>query len=164
VPFYSLEPDRAQIAAALLKRWRPAQVAMNMTLGTYWGDKDMGRSVSDAHAEKLLRQRTALPGLEGALPTVAALDEQWRREFPHLPSWREKKLDSKSPAAAGTWWSEMAGATNDVRDEHWMRLILDLVSRGERVFVVCGGSHTIMQEPVMRAELLALGLRELGHP
>ena len=41
-----------------------------------------------------------------------------------------------------------------VRDEHMARIIIDLVRQGERVFVICGGSHLVKQEPVLRAGLL----------
>jgi len=43
---------------------------------------------------------------------------------------------------------------NQVRDRHAARVILDLLTKGERVFALAGGSHAVKQEPVLRAGIL----------
>ena len=45
----------------------------------------------------------------------------------------------------------LANASSRARDEHMARLIIDLVQRGERVFLVCGASHALAIEPALRA-------------
>jgi hypothetical protein len=42
---------------------------------------------------------------------------------------------------------------NRARDEHFARVVIDLVRKGERVFAVCGSSHAVKLEPALREAL-----------
>jgi Mg-chelatase subunit ChlI len=47
----------------------------------------------------------------------------------------------------------MATRSNDARDDHFTRTLLDLVNKGERVLAIAGRSHTINLEPVLLESL-----------
>jgi pheromone shutdown protein TraB len=45
---------------------------------------------------------------------------------------------------------EVGNVSRQVRGEHMVRTLVELVNKGERVFAVVGASHVIRQEPVLR--------------
>jgi hypothetical protein len=57
------------------------------------------------------------------------------------------------PVASGTFLNDISRASNAYRDEFIVRLLVQHVADGRRVFAVVGGSHVIMQEAALRARL-----------
>jgi hypothetical protein len=45
--------------------------------------------------------------------------------------------------------------SNAARDEHFARVIIDLVRKNGRVFAVCGSSHAVKLDTALRAALAA---------
>jgi hypothetical protein len=59
------------------------------------------------------------------------------------------------PAGLPGYLHEVWTTSNAARDEHFARVIIDLVRKNERVFAVCGSSHAVKLEPALRAALNA---------
>ncbi|HEX6886171.1 MAG TPA: hypothetical protein VF530_22545 [Planctomycetota bacterium] len=144
VPLWSLEPDYAQEVALLAARFAPEEVALYFTLRVYWSEA--GGQVDEGLAEHLRAKRTDVDGLRGSLPDLAAMDATWRALVP-AGDWR-------------TWTDDMPGrlseidhASRAVRGEHMARILLELVTRGERVLAVVGSGHVIRQEWALRSAL-----------
>ena len=155
IPVYTLEPTW-DIEVAEMKAAFPAdEVALFYTLRVFLGERGSVGSKSpdeiDDLAAHLLRKRGGRPGLAGSLPDLQVLDELWDRRFDGLGPWRELPPQAVHPAANPTRLQALATLANEVRDRYAVRVILDLMSRGERVFAVAGGSHVVKQEPVLRA-------------
>jgi hypothetical protein len=144
VPLYSLEPDYADEVAVLLKRFAPEHVALYFTLRVY-GSESGGRA-DEALAEDLRRKRTDVEGLRDALPDLAAMDEAWTSAGGE-GDWRTAA--GAEPGVLG----EISDASRTVRGEHMVRILLDLVGRGERVLAVVGSGHVIRQEWALRDAL-----------
>jgi hypothetical protein len=146
VPLYSLEPPYEHEVAELLHRWSPDQVALYFTMRVYWSEAQ-GRA-DDGLAADLLTKRTDTPALRGSLESVADIDRLWKRDFPGHPDWRTLTQEPE-----GTYLVDMSEASRLVRGRHMVRVLVDQVRRGERVFAVVGCSHVIRQEPTIRVLL-----------
>jgi len=163
VPVYTLEPAWKDEAADMSASFPREEVTLFYTLRVFLNERGaVSRDEVDALAAHLLRKRGSRPGLEGSLPTLADMDRLWRERFSDLGPWRELPPEAVHPSAHPTRLQAMANLANEVRDRHAVRVILELMRRGERVFAVAGGSHVVKQEPVLRAGLPASGDR-LNH-
>lgn len=152
VPVWSWEMPREVEVAAQLARFHRERVALFYVLRPYVSERRFGRPADpDAGVESVRRERTRWPGLEGTLPDVAAIDAIWRRDFAGLPDWRDTSDERGWPG----YLAEVSDAANDLRDEHFARVLLDLMGRGERVFAVAGSSHAVRLEPPLRAACAA---------
>ena len=83
-------------------------------------------------------------GLNNTLATVADIDASWKRYFPDGPDWREVSDESDLPE----FLKDIS--SNAARDQHFARVIIDLVNKSERVFAVAGSSHAVKLEPALR--------------
>jgi hypothetical protein len=148
VPVWSWEPSRETEVALQLERFPAERVALFYVLRPYVSSLRHGKPADpDAEVESTRRQRTAWPGLEGTLPSVAAIDELWRRDFAGLPDWRDTSDEYGWPG----YLDAIFDRSNELRDDHFARLVADLVGRGERVFATAGSSHAVKLEPAVLA-------------
>lgn len=148
LPIWTWEPSREAELAAQLARFPQERVALFYVLRPYVSRLRHGKPADpDGAVEPDRAERTAWPGLEGALPSIAAIDELWRRDFAGLPDWRDTSDEYGWPG----YLDEIARASNDARDEYFARLVTELAGRGERVFATAGSSHAVQLEPVLRA-------------
>ena len=148
MPLYSLEPEYEEEVSQLLKTFRPEQVALYFTMRVYWSEAK-GKP-NDRLALHLLRKRTSVSGLRGALNNVNDIDIRWRKELSQQPDWRGM---AREPS--GTFLSEISDSSVRVRGEYMARTLIDLVRRGERVFAVVGSGHVIRHELTLREALNA---------
>ena len=49
------------------------------------------------------------------------------------------------------WLNHVAERINRFRDEHTVRVVMRHLARGERVLMVAGSGHVVLQEPALRA-------------
>ncbi len=148
IPLYSLEPPYETETAQLLERWPAELVALFSFTRVYWSESQ--GNPDDGLAAKLLARRTDVAGLRGSITTTEQLDQVWKKHFPELPSWRSTAKDPDHP-----FFSKMGDASREIRGEHMVRTLIDLVRKGERVMAVVGCSHVIRQEPMLRSALAA---------
>lgn len=67
-----------------------------------------------------------------------------RRDIEERATWPGKEI---------TYLNRLSNVSNDLRDEHWAKTMIDLVRIGKTVFAVGCASHVINLEPVLRATL-----------
>lgn len=155
IPVYSWEPPRELEIASVLEDFPPEQVALSYVLRPYFGNLRFGRPDDpDAFVEEYRQKRTKYPGLEGTLESIGEIDSVWQRDFAGLPDWRDTSDEYGLPG----YLAEIA--TSLFRDEHLVNVIIDLVDRGERVFVVAGESHSVKVERALQAALGGAGVKE----
>jgi hypothetical protein len=153
LPVYSLEPSWSVEVEEVKGTFSAAEATLFYTLRVFLSEREEGRSREeiDALALHLLRKRGSRPGLEGSLPDLEALDHLWQGRYAELGPWRDLPPEAVHPHPEPTRLQAIANLVNEVRDRHAARVILDLLSKGERVFAIAGGSHVVKQEPVLRA-------------
>lgn len=78
---------------------------------------------------------------------VTAVNQAWQNHFPNGPDWRDVSDEYGLPGFLGQIDGNLA------RDEHFVRVIIDLVEKGERVFAVAGSSHAVKLEAALQATL-----------
>ncbi len=146
IPVYTWEPDRGGEVGRMLERFPKERVALFFVLRPYFSGYRHGRPADpDRVLEEVRATRTRWAGLEGSLPSVAAIDEIWRRDFVGFPDWRDTSDANGWPGPL----AELAGFNRDVRTNHLAWCVRDLTGRGERVLVVCGSSHAVRIRPAL---------------
>lgn len=150
VPAYTWEPPRSLEIARMLEAFPAERVALFYVLRPYASNLRFGRPDDpDAILEGYRQERTRYPGLENTLHSVADIDRIWQRDFAGLPDWRDTSDEEGWPGYLG----DLAAHSNTLRDEHFAQVIIDLVRRGQRVFAVCGSSHSVKLEKTLKAAL-----------
>jgi hypothetical protein len=150
LPLYSWEPRREWEIGRMLDSFPPGRVALFYVLRPYFSNLRFGRPEDpEGFVEEYRRKRTRYPGLEGTLPSMAAIDSIWARDFAGLPDWRETSDAYGLPG----YLDELSARSNALRDEHLAAVIVDLVRRGERVFAAAGSSHAVKLDAALRAAL-----------
>lgn len=148
VPVWSWEPSRETEIALQLERFPQERVALFYILRPYVSSFRHGKPADpDAEVEGTRGRRSKWEGLEGAIDSIAELDEIWARDFAGLPDWRDTSDEYGWPG----YLQEISDYSNELRDDHFARLVAHLVGRGERVFAIAGSSHAVKLEPAVRA-------------
>lgn len=147
LPTYTLEPEQNAVVQKALETFDKERVALFYVLRPYFGQRSQGKIENpEAVVEDAREDRTDWPGLEGALPSVAAIDSVWKRDFPEGPDWRDVAYRYGLPG----YLDDIHHVVNRARDEHFLRVIMDLVRKDHRVFVVAGSSHAVKLEDALR--------------
>ena len=155
VPTTTLDPSRAQEVAALARRFSREQIKLFFILRSVSQYVErLGTSGLSSEVERVLRVFGSTPGLGGSPRTVGEVSAAYARHFPGSGGGYEDVPSSWfDPVMSGTFLNEISRASNNYRDEYMMRLIVQHVGHGQRVFAVVGGSHVIMQEAALRGRL-----------
>ena len=150
VPLHTWEPEREWEVARMLDSFPAQRVALFYVLRPYFSQLRFGRPADpDGFVEEFRRKRTRYPGLEGTLPSMAAIDSVWTRDFAGLPDWRETSDAYGLPG----YLDQLSARSNAIRDEHLAAVLLDLVRRGKRVFAVAGSSHAVKLDAALHAAM-----------
>ncbi len=149
IPVYSWEPPASVVIESLrASGFTDEQIALRLRLGPYFSNLRYGRPEDpEAFVADFFNDPERFPGLEEVLPTIAEIDAAWKRHFPEGPDWRDVSDETRLPGFLGEI------STNRPRDEHFARVVIDLVERGERVIATAGSSHAVTLEPALRASL-----------
>ncbi len=156
VPVYSLEPSWEDEIATMLRAFTPQEVTAFYMLRSYDSERGSRQGATrDGLAAGLLKKRASLPGLEGSFASLDEFDAWWVSSLAsELGDWRTMASEQMWPGVEpATLLTRLANASNRARDEHIARVVIGLAREGERVFVVCGGSHALTIEPALRAAL-----------
>ena len=145
---YTWEAPREREIQYVLEQYSKGQVALFYILRPYFGNIRFGKPDNpDAVAEGYIRERSDYPGIENMISSVEQIDIIWERDFPDEADWRDTSDQFGLPGYLG----EIASRSGEARDEHFVRVIIDLVQKGERVFAIAGSSHAVKLEPALRA-------------
>jgi len=148
VQIYTWEIPREREIQYALEEYPKEQVALFYILRPYFSNFRFGKPENpDAVAEGYIRERIDYPGIENVIGSVEQIDAIWERDFPDEADWRDTSDLFGLPGYLG----EIAARTNEARDEHFVRVIIDLVQKGERVFAIAGSSHAVKLEPALWA-------------
>ncbi len=149
IKIYSWEPGIEAEMDAILEKYDPFHVAVFYCLRPYQNRWDQfSKAGQDSKMAHLIAERAQYKTLRGTLTSVEQVDSLWKADFPSLPSWRSYKHP------ANGWpdgmLKQIAEETNMVRDVNMCRAIIELVNKGERVFISMGASHAPRIEGTLR--------------
>ena len=153
IPAFSLEPNRNDEVAMMLKTYTPEQIKVFFVLRQVpqFSERKNDQTLED-FMTTFLRNVSYISGLENAPPnTIAELDKSSLWLSPQLRDWRTADRSWSDPVAAYAYTNQIARLSSEFRDLHMVKLLIDKVKQGERVFAVVGGSHVVMQEPALKA-------------
>lgn len=147
IPVYTWEAPREREIQYTLEQYPREQVALFYILRPYFSNLRYGKPDDpDSVAEGHIRERKDYPGIENTITSIAQIDAIWRRDFPGEADWRDTSDQFGLPGYLG----EIASRSGEARDEHFVRVIIDLVQKGERVFAIAGSSHAVKLEPALQ--------------
>jgi hypothetical protein len=150
IPCYTWEPPVEAEVAWVLKSYPQKRVALFYILRPYFGQRKFSTPDDpDRMVTGTIGRRTQWKGLEGSIASVAEIDSIWKADFAGGKDWRDTDDRYGWPG----YLNEIAAVSNAFRDEHAVRVILQLVRNGERVFAVCGSSHAVKLERALRSTL-----------
>lgn len=108
----------------------------------------------DSLVAKLLDQINSR-GLTNGPRTIADLTKAIRKHFPRLTNWKNVTGDFVGPKCKGSpnshFINHMGCEGNTRRDRHMVKVLLEEVVKGKKVFAVVGASHLLSQEPAFIA-------------
>ena len=148
VSVYTWEVPREREIQYVLNQYPKEQVTLFYILRPYFSNFRYDKPDDpDTVAAGYIRERGDYPGIENTISSVEEIDMIWERDFPDEADWRDTSDQFGLPGYLG----EIANSSNEARDEHFTRVIIDLVQKGERVFAIAGSSHAVKLEPALRA-------------
>ncbi len=149
VPLYSWEPNRETEITYLVQRYDSRQVAAFYCLRPYRGNY-AGLTSEEANRvmEDMIKERTKYGELKGKIHSVQQIDSLWKVDYPQLMDWRFYNHPTNG-WPEGTL-SNINVASNQFRDIHMCLSIIELVLKGERVFITMGASHAPRIEQALK--------------
>lgn len=127
----------------LLQRFTQEQVAIYLLMRPFPGGANTGEA--EAALAAIIEDRGDRPGIENVIGSVDQFDAVWRRNFPSGEDWRDLNGIHGAPGFLG----EMFEYGNDIRVQHLLNIVGELMADGERVMVTMGWSHTVRLEPAI---------------
>ncbi|HKJ37769.1 MAG TPA: hypothetical protein VJ972_03265 [Anaerolineales bacterium] len=148
IPTYTWEPPiSVQMESLLNQIPTREQTALYVVLGPAFGARRFGTAEdSERIVAEAINDRSDYPGIENAFESLADVDAAWDKYFPNGPDWRDVSDEFGLPG----YLADIDG--NIARDEHLVRSIIDLVQKGERVFIVAGSSHSVKIEATLTVQ------------
>ena len=148
IKLYSWESKREDEIESLLKKFSPEEIAMFYTFRPYFSNMRYGEYENPESAlQDYLESRTDYPHIKGIFKTWQELDEKWKNDFPDI-EWRTYGSGKGYPEG---YLHDIWNHTNLLRDEHMVRVITELVNKGNSVFVTMGVSHAPRIEKTLNA-------------
>lgn len=162
VPTTTLDPSRPEEVAHLATSFSREQIKLFFVLRSVMQlvQRSAGTGVDD-EAARLLAIYGGTPGLRGSPRTVTELQDAYVKYFPKSGHYSGTPKTWFDPVQGGTFLNEIARVSSEYRDMYIVRLLVQHVREGQRVFAVIGGSHVVMQEPALRSQFRRIqGSRE----
>lgn len=145
IKFYSWEPLVDSVNATMKKRYTAEQLALSRILNPYFSNLRFGKpALPERYVEEVL-DRAAEFDVQEKFKSHKDVDAYWELYFPNGPDWRDVSDQWGLPGYLG----EVADDRNLIRNIHLSCIILDLINKGERIFVIAGSSHAVCIEPAL---------------
>lgn len=152
IPLYSWEPERDRETDMLLQQFDPYHLAAFYCLRPYRGNySGLSTAASNEVMAGLIGERTNRKGIKGYIHSVQQIDSIWKSDHPDAGDWRTYK-HPQNGWPVGTF-ALIAQESNAIRDVFMCNTIIELVNRGERVFITMGSSHAPRIEKTLAANL-----------
>jgi len=99
--------------------------------------------------QSYLESRTDYEHIKDVFQSWEELDSIWRRDFPNI-EWRNYSDENGWPDG---YLHDLWNSSNMARDFHLVQIVIELVQKGETVFVTMGSSHAPRIEEALRKSI-----------
>jgi hypothetical protein len=148
INLYTWEPTREAEIEILMKQFPVEQIAMFYSFRPYFSNMRHGKPENpEKQLQEYLTSRTDYDSLRDVFQSWEELDRAWQRDFPEI-NWRDYSDEQGWPSG---YLFEIWNASNLSRDFHLIQTILELVEKGETVFVTMGASHAPRIEEALKS-------------
>lgn len=149
VPLYNWDLSKEELAKQLKRSFTAEQIALAQILNPYFSNLRFGKPASPENFISEYLHRASFVGLEKKFTSADDVDREWKLQFPTGPDWRDVSDEYGLPGYLANYMS----ATNDIRNNHLVCTIQQLVAKGERVYVICGSSHAACIEAAIKLKV-----------
>ncbi|WP_422104180.1 hypothetical protein [Winogradskyella sp.] len=149
IPMYSWDTPKNELLKALQEKFEPEQIALKEILTPYFGNLRFGKPESpEKYVEQYLFRAEWL-GVQDKIKSIKDIDRIWKRDFSTEKDWRDTSDQWGLPG----YLSEIADHSNFIRNQHLVCTINQLLSHGERLFVICGSSHAVCIKDEIKSQI-----------
>lgn len=146
VTLFSWEPATDSVNKKLVTHYKAEQLALSRILNPYFSNLRYGKPASPEKFVEDALDRAAEFGVQDNFKSASDVDNYWKQYFPTGPDWRDVSDQWGLPGYLGS----ISDTRNWIRNTHLTCIILELINKGERVFVVAGSSHAVCIEPELK--------------
>lgn len=146
IPLYNWDLSKEDLAIRLQGKFTDEQIALAQVLNPFFSQLRFGKPASPENFVKGYLHRAGYVRQEHIFKTVADVDSLWKKYFPTSHDWRNTSDETALPG----YLADMMNQTNDLRNRHLVALVKELMSRQERVFLICGSSHAACVAPAFQ--------------
>lgn len=148
INLYTWEPTRNDEIEILLKQFSVEKIAMFYSFRPYFSNMRHGKPKNpEKKLEEYLKSRTDYDHIRDVFQSWEELDSVWQKDFPDI-EWRDYSDEQGWPKG---YLYEIWNVSNLSRDFHLIQTIIELVEKGETVFVTMGASHAPRIENALKA-------------
>lgn len=155
IPIQCIDPPRDKQAIYLSRFFPPEKIKIYFILRQAMINRNMNKDINNVnYVGAILRELTSLDRFKSNPYTLEEFENSVRNLFPELKKWQSipcSYLYSNDPE---DFLPQIHLKLNEFRDNHMIRILLNSLKRGKRVFAVVGRSHVVKQERVLRSEIL----------
>lgn len=154
IPVYSVEPEREKEVNYLKNQgWSDTQIILYYTLKQVSQSQEQNVPFADLLPKYLasLKQRFNLDGPV----TLEAFEDSVKDLLPSVENWKSipQYYFYPGPQDPEYFTNRISTDSNIFRDKFHVTVIAEAVQKGQKVFVIVGSAHAVMQEPALRTIL-----------
>jgi hypothetical protein len=138
ISLYTWEPTRDDEIPILLKKHPADKIALFYSFRAYFSNiKGKEKINKEKELQSYLDDRTDYKHIRGIYTSWKELDSVWSNDYPNI-KWRDYSTGIGWPKG---YLHDIWNNSNLARDEHLIQSVIELVEKGENVFVTVGASH-----------------------
>lgn len=154
IPVYSVEPEREKEVNYLKSQgWSDTQIILYYTLKQVSQSQGQNVPFADLLPKYLasLKQRFNLDGPV----TLEAFEDSVKDLLPSVENWKSipQYYFYPGPQDPEYFTNRISTDSNIFRDKFHVTIITEAIQKGQKVFVIVGSAHAVMQEPALRTIL-----------
>lgn len=156
LPIHSIEPTRDKEVEYLTHQgWSDTQLMLYFTLKQVSQSQNQQQSLDfSALVPKYLASLKERFDLNGPV-TLEDFEKAVQRLLPDVKDWQSisQHYFYPGPQDPAFFTNRISTDSNIFRDNYHVEVITEAVQKGQKVFVIVGSAHAVMQEPALRSIL-----------
>lgn len=154
IPIQSIDPPRKIEVIHLSRFFTPDKIKLYYILRQAVINRNMKKDMNNVnYVNCLLGELSKLDRFKGNPSTYDEFELTARKLFPNLKDWRSIPCSHFYSNGPENFLAKIHLKVNEFRDNYMLKILLNELKKGKRVFAVVGRSHVVKQEPVLRSEL-----------
>jgi hypothetical protein len=155
IPIQCIDPGMDKEAMHLIRFFSADNIKLYYILRQALINRSRNKDIKNTnYVRHILRQLSNLKGFKGNPSTFDEFECTVYKMLPNLTQWQSIPCSSFYSNSPENFLAKIHLKLNEYRDQHMIRILLNELKKGKRVFAVVGRSHVIKQEPVLRSEII----------